>query len=132
MAAGGRRSGRERALSLLYEAEAKDMAPADVLAALPVPPDRFVTRLVEGVGERRDELDALILRHAVGWPLERMPVVDRNLLRMAAFELSDRPDTPVAVVISEAVELAREFSTEESPRFVNGVLSAVAKDLGRD
>jgi N utilization substance protein B len=123
---GSRREARERALGLLYEAETKDMAPAEVLATLPVPPDAFTVELVEGVGAHRDELDELIQRFARRWRIERMPALDRAVLRLGAFELVHRPDVPVAAAISEAVELAKRFSTDESGRFVNGVLSAVA------
>lgn len=124
-----RREARERALSLLYEAEAKDVEPSDVLHDLPVPPDAFTADLVEGVGSRRQEIDDLLASHAIGWALDRMPAVDRALLRMATYELLARPDVPTAVVLSEAVELAGNYSTDESGRFVNGVLSAVAGEV---
>jgi N utilization substance protein B len=116
-------------MSLLYEAEAKGLGPGAVLAALPVSPDPFVVELVDGVGRHRDEIDALISRFAIDWPLARMPAVDRNLLRLAVFELTRQPGTPVGVVIDEAVELAKRFSTDDSGRFVNGVLSAVAAEV---
>jgi N utilization substance protein B len=121
-----RRQSRERALSLLYEAEMKGEPEAAVLAALPVRPDPFTRALVEGVAARRDEADALVAAASVGWPLERMAVVDRLVLRLAACELLDPDGPPVAVVIDEAVELAKTYSTEESGGFVNGVLSTVA------
>lgn len=124
-----RREARERALSLLYEAEAKEVAPAQVLADLPVPPDVFAATLVAGVGERMDEIDALISKHAIGWALDRMPAVDRAVLRLATFELIGCGDTPTAVVLSEAVDLAGGYSTDESGRFVNGVLAAVADEI---
>ena len=126
---GTRRGARERALTLLYEADAKGLAPADVLAALPVEPDPFAAELVEGVGSHCGELDELIARFARGWTVQRMPVVDRVLLRMAVYELRFRPDVPTGAVISEAVELAKRFSTEDSGRFVNGVLGAIAAEL---
>jgi len=113
-------------MSLLYEAEAKGQDTDVVLAALPVSPDPFVVELDEGVGHHREEIDGLISRFSIDWPLVRMPAVDRNLLRLAVFELTQRPATPVGVVIDEAVELAKRFSTDDSGRFVNGVLSAVA------
>jgi N utilization substance protein B len=124
-----RSDARERALSLLYEAESKEVSPRAVLAALPVPPDGRVVALVEGVEDHRAELDALIAEHARNWSLERMPAIDRNVLRIALFELVGRPDVPVAVVIDEAVELAKRFSTDDSGRFVNGMLSAIAPKL---
>ena len=72
------------------------------------------------------EIDDLISGHAIGWTVDRMPVVDRALLRMATFELMARPDVPTGVVISEAVELATQYSTDESGRFVNGMLATIA------
>ena len=126
MVAGPRREARERALGLLYEAQAKGLAPDEILAEVPVPPDPFAAALVSGVGRCQAELDDVIGRHAVDWSVERMPVVDRTLLRMATWELLYRADIPTAAVISEAVELAKVYSTEESGRFVNGVLGSVA------
>ena len=122
-----RRESRERALELLYEADARDVPGAEVVAGQTVRPDPFVVELVEGVGSRAAVIDELLARFAKGWAVGRMPVVDRAILRMAAYELLARPDTPVAVVISEAVELAKRYSTEESGRFVNGVLASVAQ-----
>ena len=129
MAVGSRREARERALSLLYEADAKGVAPADLLRDLPVAPDPYAVELVAGVGERCAGLDELIARFSVDWSVERMPVVDRALLRMAIFELTERPEVPTGAVISEAVELAKTYSTEESGRFVNGVLGSVASSV---
>jgi N utilization substance protein B len=103
LALGSRRSARERALSLLYEADLKDEPVSMVLAELPVPPQRYATEIVAGVEEHAGQIDALIARHAIDWSLERMPVVDRAILRMATFELGWRPDVPTSVVISEAV-----------------------------
>ena len=124
-----RREARERALSLLYEAESKRVAPGDVLKDLPVEPDPFVADVVAGVGRELQRIDALISTHAIGWELERMPVVDRALLRMATYELIGRPDVPTAVVISEAVDLAGQYSTDDSGRFLNGVLAAIASEV---
>jgi len=81
------------------------------------------------VEEHGERLDAAIAARAKGWTLGRMPVLDLSVLRLAAYELAERPDVPVAVVIDEAVELAKRFSTDDSGKFVNGVLSALAKDL---
>ena len=116
-------------MSLLYEAESKDETPSAVLSSLPVEPDPFVIDLVTGVGDRLPEIDGLITRHAIGWALDRMPSLDRAILRMATYELLGRDDVPTAVVISEAVELAGSYSTDESGRFVNGVLSAIAAEV---
>lgn len=129
MTVGSRREARERALSLLYEAEVKDLAPAALLADLPLQPEPFVADLVEGVGANQARIDELIGRFAIDWTLERMPAVDRNLLRLAVYELLERRDVPLGAVISEAVELAKRFSTDESGRFVNGVLSSVAAEV---
>jgi N utilization substance protein B len=129
---GSRREARERALSLLYEADAKACPPDDVLAGLPVPPDPFAGDLVAGVGAHLGDIDERIRRFSRGWTLERMPVVDRTVLRMAIYELLHRPDVPTAAVISEAVELAKRYSTDDSGRFVNGMLSAIAEEVRPD
>jgi len=129
MAIGTRREARERALSLLYEADAKSETPRQVLAGLAVEPDPFVGDVVRGVEQRQAEIDELISGAAIDWALDRMPVIDRTLLRMATFELVARDDIPTGVIISEAVELAKLYSTEESGRFVNGVLAAIAAKI---
>jgi N utilization substance protein B len=116
-------------MALLYEAEAKGEAVADVLAALPADPDPLAVLLVEGVAARREEVDGLVASHARGWSLARMPVLDRVVMEIAAYELLARPDVPTAVVIDEAVELAKRFSTDDSGRFVNGVLAAIARSV---
>jgi N utilization substance protein B len=126
---GSRREARERALALLYEAESKSITPHEVLVELPLPAEPFAVELVEGVGAHADEIDATIRAYAHGWTLERMPSLDRALLRIGVFELTYRPDVPTGAVISEAVELAKTFSTDDSGKFVNGLLSAVAADL---
>ncbi len=124
-----RREARERALALLYEAETKGMPPSAVLDALPVPPDPFAAELVRGVGETSTTLDEHIGAVSRGWTVARMPALDRALLRVGCYELLYEPDTPTAVIINEAVELAGRFSTDDSGRFVNGVLSKLAADL---
>ncbi len=124
---GSRRQARERALSLLYEAESKDLDPAAILAALPVEPAPFAAQVVAGVGEHLEELDKWITSYAKDWTIDRMPALDRALLRMGVFELLHRPDVPTGAVISEAVELAQTFSTDESSRFVNGMLARIAE-----
>jgi transcription antitermination protein NusB len=126
---GTRRQARELALSLLYEADAKSAAPSVVLAEFPIDPDPFAADLISGIDEHQTDIDELIRRFAKDWTLERMPVVDRNLLRIGVYELVHRPDVPTAVVISEAVELARRYSTEESGRFVNGMLGRIAEEV---
>jgi N utilization substance protein B len=126
---GTRHRSRERALSLLYEAELKGESPSAVVAALPVAPDEFAQALVQGAEARRAECDALVTAASESWSLDRMAVVDRLVLRLAVAELLDPDGPPVAVVIDEAVDLAKAYSTEESGRFVNGVLSAVAAEV---
>jgi N utilization substance protein B len=127
-----RRAARERAVGLLYEAEVKGQPASEVLASLPVAPDEYVTDVVTGVEAEQASLDELIRAHARNWDLERMPALDRAILRLAAYELGHRPDVPRNVVINEAVELAKVFSTEESGGFVNGMLSAMAGELRPD
>jgi N utilization substance protein B len=126
---GTRREARERAVSLLYEAELKEQAPDEVLADLPLAPEEFVVDLVSGVGKHRARIDELISGHAIDWTFERLAAVDRNILRLAVYELLERPDIPAAAVLSEAVELATRYSTDESSRFVNGLLASVAKEV---
>ena len=120
-----RSDARERALILLYEAESKSMAPTDVAEAQVLVPDELTRLLVTGVEQQGREIDDLIAAHAKGWTLQRMPTIDRNVLRIGVFELMSRPEVPVAVIIDEAVELAKRVSTDDSGKFVNGVLSAI-------
>ncbi len=129
MPRGNRRQARERALGLLYEADAKGISLSSVIEQLPVPPDPFVSDLVLGVEARDEQIEELISRYAVDWAVDRMPVVDRSVLRLAVYELIDHPEIPVAAVISEAVELAKAYSTDQSSRFVNGVLGSVAAEV---
>ena len=121
-----RHQSRERALGLLYEAEMKGQPAGDVLLDLPVPADRFTADLVASAERHREEADALVAAASVGWPLERMAVVDRLVLRMAVAELLEPGGPPTPVVLDEAVELAKTYSTEESGAFVNGILRTVA------
>lgn len=126
-----RSDARERALYVLYEASQKAIPVSDVLAAQVVPADELTSTLVRGVEAHRDRLDEAIAAKAAagGWTLKRMPVLDLNVLRLGAYELLARSDVPVAVVIDEAVELVKRFSTDNSGRFVNGVLAALASEL---
>jgi transcription antitermination protein NusB len=124
-----RSDARERALIILYEAESKSIAPTDVIEAQVLTPDELTQLLVRGVQANGPEIDDLIASHAKGWTLRRMPTIDRNVLRIGTFELIHRPDVPIAVVIDEAVELAKRFSTDDSGKFVNGVLSAIAQKV---
>ena len=120
---------RERALGLLYEAETKDLSVRDLLASLPLAPEAFAVHLVTGVDDHRADVDQELVRVSQRWDLDRMPALDRAILRIGTYELGWCPEVPVAVVINEAVELAKRFSTDDSGRFVNGVLSRLAKDL---
>jgi N utilization substance protein B len=120
---------RERALSLLYEAELKGESPLHVADALAVPPDPYVRTLLEQVVRTQDEAVRRIAAASVGWPLERMAVIDRLVLRMAVAELLDPEGPPLAVVIDEAVELVKMYSTDESGAFVNGILSTIAAEV---
>jgi N utilization substance protein B len=129
-----RRKARKRALDVLYEADLRDASIRDTLAAAiartePPRPSYldYTVTLVEGVAEHRDRIDELIGSYAEGWTLERMPPVDRNLARIAVYELLHGDDIDDAVAISEAVELAKQLSTDDSPRFLNGVLGRIAE-----
>ncbi len=123
-----RSDARERALYLLYEAHSKGIVPSDTIDLQVIEPDELTQELVRGVSERIDTLDHEIAARAKGWTLARMPVLDLNVMRLGAYELFERPHVPTAVVLNEAVELAKRFSTDDSGRFVNGVLAAMAVD----
>jgi transcription antitermination protein NusB len=128
-----RRQAREQALQALYSIAVgrrdPDEAISELLSADATTEHRlFVRDLVLGTLEHAEGADATIVPLLQGWSIERLATIDRLLLEMGTFELSRRPQTPPAVVISEAVELAKKFSTDDSSRFVNGVLSAVAKE----
>ena len=149
-----RRAARRLALDVLYESEIRDELPVERLAAhqrdgwvIPGPADddaigageqptpeasAYARVLVEGVQEHQADIDALIGRYADRWTIERMPVIDRTLLRMGIFELLWRDDIPTAVAINEAVELAKSLSTDESGKFVNGLLGRIAEKQPTD
>jgi transcription antitermination protein NusB len=122
-----RSKARKRALDLLYEAELRGEPVLELLgqraadASPPVVP--YAAQLVRGVQEHRERIDELLAAHAEDWTLDRMPAVDRNILRIGAYELLWADDVPDGVAISEAVQLARSLSTEASPAFVNGLLA---------
>jgi N utilization substance protein B len=124
-----RREARERALGLCYELDVRGLDADTVLGQLPVRPDEYAETIVRGVEDHRDEVDAILRKVSEHWALERMPLVDRALLRIGCYELGWQRDLPAGVVISEAVELAKEYSTKDSGRFVNGVLGRIAEDL---
>jgi N utilization substance protein B len=133
-----RNTARKRAFQILFEGDHRD---ADVLTVLAdwmrharadphrqPPVSEYTMQLVEGYAPHAARIDELIAQYAVGWTLDRMPIVDRNILRLGAYELVWVDETPDAVVLDEAVQLAKEFSTEDSPAFVNGLLGRL-KDL---
>ena len=126
---GPRHQARERALSLLYEADLKSVEVREVVSSLPAVPDSFALALVLGVQDNLGEIDKLVSTAAVGWEMSRMPVIDRAALRLATWELMFQSDTSIAVVIDEAVELVKQYSTEQSGAFVNGVLSTIAQQV---
>jgi N utilization substance protein B len=137
---GARRTARERALQALYQLE---MTPGSIGEALESAwaaaeearkePEavKFARELVEGVMDHRAEIDRLIEQHSHNWRLDRMGRIDRNVLRLGVFELKYRPDIPKKVSLNEAVELGKNFGTEESSAFVNGLLDRVAAALGK-
>jgi transcription antitermination protein NusB len=124
-----RRESRERALGLCYELEARDISVTELLADLPVEPDEYAVGLTRGVEEHHDEIDELLREYSEHWAVERMPAVDRAVLRLGCYELAHEPDVPTAVVISEAVDLAKQYSTKDSGRFVNGLLARIAEQV---
>ena|SRR5437764_9090079 len=126
-----RRKARKRAIDVLYEADIRSVDPVTMLAdrvgAPDLPPvNDYTVTLVEGVNTHRTRIDELLAEHSEGWSVQRMPSVDRAVLRLGLYELLWESDVPDAVVIDEAVELAKTLSTDDSPRFVNGVLGRIA------
>jgi N utilization substance protein B len=129
-----RRKARKRALDVLYEADLRGEPIQATLASSlgriepPVPPHLpYAVSIVEGVAAHSGRIDELISSYAEGWTLERMPVVDRNLARIAVYELLYVDEIDDAVAITEAVELAKQMSTDDSPRFLNGILGRIAE-----
>jgi N utilization substance protein B len=127
-----RTKARKRALDVIFESEVRGLAPDGTLSQRLDVPDRplndYTVELVRGVAEHLVELDDAIAAYAEGWTLDRMPSVDRNVLRIATYEILHVDDVPDAVAVSEALELVRELSTDESPGFVNGVLGAIVRN----
>ena len=134
---GARHSGREAALQMLFQIEASGAEAERAIALFwrnfEADPEgrQYADDLVRGIAESLEDLDAKIRAAATNWRIERMTRVDRNLLRLGTWELSHRMDVPRAVILDEAVELAKRFGSEDSGAFVNGVLDRVATDLGR-
>lgn len=127
---GARTKARKRALDVLFEAEARGVTPSSVYLRIATeassPLNPYSETLVNGVVEKVDRIDELIATYAEGWSLDRMPAVDRNLLRIGIFEILFSEEVPANVAIDEAVGLAGELSTDESPAFINGVLAKIA------
>jgi transcription antitermination protein NusB len=127
-----RSKARKRAVDVLYESDARGVPSTTTLAeriALADPPvNEYTVSLVEGIEANRTRIDEILAEYAEGWTIPRMPGVDRAVLRLGVYELLWREDVPDAVTIDEAVELAKSLSTDESPRFVNGVLARVLRD----
>jgi N utilization substance protein B len=126
-----RREGRRQAIDVLYQADVTKKDPRFVLvewrsAGREIDP--FAEELVDGVAANRAEIDSVLQSHVENWSLERMATLDRNILRVAVYELLHRPEIPSSVAISEAVEIAKRMSTEDSSRFVNGILGNFARE----
>jgi N utilization substance protein B len=140
--ADSRHRGREAALQMLYQWEVGRMPIEEVCQTFwttghvgTPPPEAvrlFATSLASGVAARTAQLDPLIVEAAEHWRIERMNVMDRLILRLGVYELLHEPETPVRVVINEALELGRTFSADESVRFINGILDAIRRTLGRE
>lgn len=123
------RGARERALGLLYEAEAREIDVLDLLSGQDLPPTPLTAELIEGVAGHRSAIDGLLEAVAVDWSVPRMAPVDRAILRLAVYELAHRREVPTAVILNEAVELAQLYSTAASGRFVNGILATIARHV---
>jgi transcription antitermination protein NusB len=132
-----RNKARRRAVEILYEADLRSVSPATVLAdriarAQQLTPQdsdpkigEYAIELVEGVAKHQERIDSLLETYSVGWTLDRMPAVDRNVLRMGVYELLWQEEVPDVVAIDEAVGLAQQLSTDDSPQFVNGLLNRI-------
>ncbi len=129
---GARTKARKRALDIIFESELRGLELGATLDARRIDPDRplneYTIRLVAGVADHQPEIDATIEQYATAWTLERMPAVDRNLLRIGVYELRYVDEVPAAVALNEAVTLAKQLSTDESPSFINGVLASIAAE----
>jgi len=126
-----RSKARKRALDILYETDLRQTDPlatvGERVARADPPVPAYAVELVEGVAGHRTRIDEIIASYAEGWTLDRMPPIDRNVLRIGVYELLWRDDIPDLVAIDEAIELAKSLSTDDSPRFVNGVLARIER-----
>lgn len=125
-----RRAARELILKLLFQRDFRSVSLAELLAEHSLD-DPYVLEVVQGLESKKSEIDKLIAEKAEGWRLERLHSVDRNILRLAVYELCYREDVPPEVVINEAVELAKKYSGEHSPVFINGILDRIWKEKCR-
>ncbi|MGZ8737349.1 MAG: transcription antitermination factor NusB [Nocardioides sp.] len=127
-----RSKARKRALDILFECEVRGTSPGatldDRIVAAEPPVNEYTVTLIRGFVEHRARIDELISTYAQGWSLERMPAVDRNVLRLGVLEILFVDETPDAVAVSEAMNLVRDLSTDDSPAFVNGVLGTILRD----
>ena len=136
--AGGRRKARSIALQALYEIDSVQHDPEETLKHLQAEADLseenfgFARELVEGVVSYKDKLDAQIQRYAPAWPIEQIAFIDRNILRLAIFEILIDNKIPVKVAINEAVELAKNFGGDSSSKFINGVLGAISANINKE
>lgn len=122
-----RRAARERILKLLFQKDFRSISWSELLAEQPTD-DRYVCEVIQGLESKCSEIDKLIAEKAEGWRLERLHSVDRNILRLAIYELCYREDVPPQAIIDEAVELAKKYSSEHSPVFINGILDRIWKE----
>lgn len=131
---GKRRSGRELAFRLLFQTDVGGVPLAEVLTSAREASEasddvwEFARELAEGAWQEREESDAVITKYSAGWSLDRMPNADRNLMRLAIYEIKHRPDIPQSVSINEAVELAKQYSTQDSAKFINGILGSFVRE----
>ena len=123
-----RSKARKRALEIIYAAEVRGRSAVEEMTEGGEVNNPWTETLVRGVDEHRERIDEVIGSHSEGWSLARMPAVDRNVLRIGVYEIVYVDEVPDAVAVSEAVNLAKELSTDDSPAFVNGVLGAVVRD----
>lgn len=129
---GARRKARKRAVDILYEADLRDGSLLEILSERMITPSaqtkpgEYTIKIVQGVAEQQTRIDELLASYAIGWSLERMPAVDRAIGRIATWEILSG-EVPAAVAIDEAIELAQELSTDDSPRFLNGLLGRIAR-----
>ncbi len=129
---GSRREARETILNILYAADNHGQSLTDYLDEQPVEPKQFVSDLVKGISTHLERIDSMIDQFAEGWSTERMPIIDKALLRMATYEVLYRLDIPIEAILSEAVALASEYSTEQSSRFINGVVASISEETRTD